>query len=160
MSVTALLIQDATLNDVPDIVELDLQHSGEKKLDYWQRIVTEFSANGTEKIALVARDGDKRLRGFLFGEVRAWEFGSQRCGWIFSVAVDPGSARQGIASRILDVARERFAEFGVQLMRTMVRRDDLPMASFFRSHGFVAGPYAEMEKTIRTKHKTSKEEGL
>ncbi len=160
MNVTALLIQDATLNDVPDIVDLDLQHSGEEKLDYWQRIVTEFSANGTEKIALVARDADNRLKGFLFGEVRAWEFGSQRCGWIFSVAVDPGSARQGIASRILDVARERFAEFGVQLMRTMVRRDDLPMASFFRSHGFVAGPYAEMEKTIKTQHKTSKEEGL
>ncbi len=145
-------ITDVTINDVEEIVQLDVKHSGEAKADYWKKIVADFSHDTEGRIALLARDGSGNLAGFLFGEVRAWEFGSARCGWIFSVAVDPTISRRGVAGEILRVARQRFRDLGVDLMRTMVRRDDVPMAAFFRSSGFVAGPYAEMECTLQPKH--------
>ncbi len=143
---SAFTIRDAEIGDVEAIADLDVKHGGERKPEYWQQIVSSFSSNGAEKIALLAvADDDATLLGFLFGEIRAWEFGSERCAWIFSVAVDPRATRNGIAGQILAEARQRFRNFDVELMRTMVRRDDVPMASFFRSNGFVAGPYAEME---------------
>lgn len=151
MNDLCISITNVTMNDVEEIVQLDVKHSGEAKADYWKKIVADFSQDTEGRIALLARDDAGDLAGFLFGEVRAWEFGSARCGWIFSVAVDPAISRQGVAGEILEVARQRFLDLGVDLMRTMVRRDDVPMAAFFRSSGFVAGPYAEMECRLTAK---------
>ena len=35
-------------------------------------------------------------------------------------------------------------------MRTMVRRDDVPLLALFRSMGFAAGPFSEMERAVPT----------
>ena len=91
---------------------------------------------------------DGAIVGHLFGEVRAWEFGSEPCGWIFAVAVQPEMARRGYAADLCRHAMAKFHEMQVFVVRTMVRRNDVPVLSFFRSMGFVAGPFAEMEKTI------------
>ena len=89
-----------------------------------------------------------RVEGFLFGEVRAWEFGSERCGWIFSVAVSPASERGGVATRLCEEAIRQFGAMGVSLVRTMVRRNEVPVLALFRSMGFVAGPFSEMERAV------------
>ena len=85
------------------------------------------------------------LAGFLLAEVRAVEFGSEPCGWVFAVGVDEGAERRGIASALLGAAQRRFAGAGVRQIRTMVRRRDVPLLSFFRASGFVGGPYVQLE---------------
>ena len=82
----------------------------------------------------------------LVGDVRAWEFGSETAGWIFAIAVDPRAERHGVGHQLVTEAGRRFAALGVKTVRTMVRRDDVPVLRFFRSARFTGGPYLELER--------------
>jgi hypothetical protein len=39
----------------------------------------------------------------------------------------------------------KFKTLGIHTVRTMVRKDDVNVLSFFRASGFRAGPFVEME---------------
>ena len=135
------------LDDMDDVRRIDAAHSAaDEKVDYWRRISDEFLSEpgGRERIALAAED-EGVLTGFLFGEVRAFEFGSEVCGWVFAVGVDPARSRTGIASARLHEASRLFRAAGVTCVRTMVRRNDVPVLSFFRSNGSVGGSFAQLE---------------
>ena len=86
--------------------------------------------------------------GYLLGEVRALEFGSEPCGWVFAVGVESGHLRTGVASRLLAEASRRFKVAGISRVRTMVRRNDVPMLAFFRSAGFVGGSFVQLETDL------------
>ena len=92
--------------------------------------------------------GDDGLEGYLFGEVRAFEFGSDECGWIFALGVGPETTRKGRASALLEEAQRRFRALGVRSLRTMVTRTDVPLLALFRRHGFVGGPFVQLELDI------------
>jgi ribosomal protein S18 acetylase RimI-like enzyme len=96
-------------------------------------------------IALAGVDEAGRVVGYLLADVRRWEFGSEPAGWIFALGVDQAVARHGLGRMLLDAAVARFAAAGVHTVRTMVRRDDVPVLRFFRSGHFTAGPYQELE---------------
>jgi ribosomal protein S18 acetylase RimI-like enzyme len=53
--------------------------------------------------------------------------------------------RGGIASSLLAEACREFARDGITRVRTMVRRNDIPVLSFFRSNGFVGGSFVQLE---------------
>jgi ribosomal protein S18 acetylase RimI-like enzyme len=89
------------------------------------------------------------LVGYLFAEVRAVEFGADPAGWVFAVGVDPAYQRQGYARALLSEARQRFQRLGVRFVRTMVKRDDVSILSFFRSAGFVGGPFVQLEVDLK-----------
>jgi ribosomal protein S18 acetylase RimI-like enzyme len=152
MSSDLLCVRDVQADDLDSIVDLDASRSGKAKRSYWSNILSAWlrESNGTEEhVALVATNGQGVLHGVLFGEVRAWEFGSERCGWIFSLSVHPEAERCGVATQLMDEAVQRFDAMGIELVRTMVRRNDVPMLSFFRSQGFAGGPFSELERPVR-----------
>lgn len=132
--------------DLPEIVRIHALHAGAVKRAYWRGMLERFlePPGGAPRIGLAA-DAFKGLAGYLLGEVRAFEFGSEACGWIFAVGVDPRSARHGVASRLLGEAAARFRDHGVARIRTMVRRNDIPMLAFFRGNGFRGGPFVQLE---------------
>jgi ribosomal protein S18 acetylase RimI-like enzyme len=140
--------------DLEDVVRIDALHTGSRKPAYWDRVFRDaFDGRGPEgvRVAIGAEAGDaagRRLAGYLLGDVRAFEFGSDACGWVFAVGVDPAFARQGVASALLDEAGRRFRAGGILRVRTMVRRNDVPVLSFFRSNGFVAGPFTQLERDV------------
>lgn len=132
--------------DLRAITRIDAAHTGGSKPAYWRDVLARFRSRGARNHGLglaAVVDGD--LRGFLFGEVRAVEFGSEACGWVFAIGVDPGWQRQGLATALLEGARVHFAGAGVDRIRTMVRRNDVPVQSFFRAAGFVGGPFVQLE---------------
>ena len=134
--------------DFKAVVRIDAVHTGESKPAYWTRVFRDFvgprAARG--RVGLAAElDGD--VVGFLFGDIRAFEFGSEPCGWILEVGVDPGVTRAGIASALLDEACRRLRAAGVSTIRTMVRRNNVPVLTFFRTNGFSGGPYVQLELT-------------
>jgi ribosomal protein S18 acetylase RimI-like enzyme len=132
--------------DVAAVVRLDARLTGRRKPAYWKTVFREFVTTGrsSSRVGLAARDGE-RLCGYLMGEVRAFEFGSAPCGWIFAVGVDPGEAHHGIGSALVSEAGRRFARGGVATVRTMVARNDVSMLAFFRSNGFVGGSFTQLE---------------
>ncbi|HUF47716.1 MAG TPA: GNAT family N-acetyltransferase [Vicinamibacterales bacterium] len=141
-------IRPMARRDLAEVVRLDAVHTGAAEPDYWRRVVADFVGRRTDRprVGLVA-ECDGMLAGFVLADVRAFEFGSEPCGWILEIGVDPRFARQGLASRLLAETGRRLREAGVTTIRTMVRRSDVPLLTFFRTNGFAAGPYVQLEWT-------------
>ncbi len=144
----AVSIRPLQRRDLDAVVRLDALHTGESKPSYWTQVFRDFLGPATDRarVGLVAeRDG--ALAGFVLADVRAFEFGSEPCGWILEIGVDPGLARQGVASDLLADVCRRLRQGGVATIRTMVRRNNVPMLTFFRTNGFSGGPYVQLEQT-------------
>ena len=149
--VTSVRLRRLEPADLARVVELDARHRGTAVPDYWRRVRASYLVRDRERLRLALgaeKDGD--LVGFLFGEERAFEFGSEPCGWIFAVAVDPDLQRGGIASVLVAEACRRFRKAGLTTVRTMIRRQDVPVLSFFRAHGFAAGEFTQLEIKLPT----------
>lgn len=148
---TAARIRPAARDDVPAVAALDERNTGLAKPDYWADRFARYGAR-EGRFFLVADDGeggpDGRVVGFILGEVRAWEFGSPPCGWIFALGVDPGCRLQGIGTRLFEAISDRFREVGVDTLRTMLAVDDHLNLSFFRSLGLRGGPFIQLEKRL------------
>jgi len=137
-------MRDLRAADLAEVVRIDALRTGRRKRAYWRRVLA-----GSPGWVGIAEAGEgRRLAGYLIGEVRAFEFGSEPCGWIFAVAVDPACAREGVATALLDEAVRRFRAGGVERIRTMVRRTDVPFLSFFRARGFTGGPFVQLERGL------------
>lgn len=137
---------------MPEVIALDARLTKLAKPDYWNNVFRRYAnQTGQERFFHVAeRTGGegRRLVGFIMGEIRAWEFGSAPCGWVFALSVDPKARLGGIGSAMLDAIAADFRAAGVRTMRTMVaRRARLPLL-FFRSEGMTAGPYIQLEKDL------------
>ena len=144
--VAAARIRPLAKRDLASVVRIDAIHTGAEQRAYWTRLFRELLAPGPgrQPVALAAEvDGD--VAGFLLADVRAFEFGSEPCGWILEVGVDPNEARRGIASSLLAEAVRRLHAAGVSTVRTMVRRNNVPVLTFFRTNGFAGGPYVQLE---------------
>ncbi len=133
-------------DDIDAIVRLDAVHSGEAKPDYWrQRLAPFIRKNGRRMQLGFVAETTGRVLGYILAEARAWEFGSPLCGWILAIGVDPEVGRRGIGLALCREVCRRFKEQGIRTVRTMVRKDDVQLLSFFRASGFRAGPFVEME---------------
>jgi len=148
---TALRIREIADGDLSEVVRIDGLRTGFPKPGYWRRVFADFrrAGDGQARVGLAAGAAEPgRIDGYLLGEVRAFEFGSEPCGWIFAVAVDPSRGREGVATALLEEACRRFRAAGVGRIRTMVRRTDVPFLSFFRARGFVGGPFVQLERGL------------
>ena len=144
----SITIRAAAAGDLEAVVTLDRLATGVAKPGYWRDVVDRYiTARRANRVFLVAEAGGDVV-GFVVGEVRAWEFGSPPCGWVFAVNVSPGLRERKIGSRLLDEICARFKVIGVDTVRTMISRRDTLNLSFFRSLGLTAGPFIELEKPL------------
>jgi ribosomal protein S18 acetylase RimI-like enzyme len=149
----ALRIRRVRAADIPMVSALDRRVTGVAKSPYWRDIYARYGRRRLhERFFLVAepavRGPDKPVLGFIIGEVRAWEFGSAPCGWIFALSVEQGARLRGVGEALLEAISAEFAKSGVTKIRTMVARSDrLPML-FFRGAGMAAGPYIQLEMDL------------
>ena len=141
-------IRNALPSDLDAIIALDEVGPKEEKPAYWRNIFDHYVKGGKkDRIFLVAETGDEVV-GFISGEVRAWEFGSPPCGWVFAMAVSRKTREMGIGQRMFEEICRRLKQVGVTTVRTMVNRDHKLTLSFFRSQGLRTGRYIELEKEI------------
>jgi len=145
-----LRIRRLSSSDLSAVTRIDAHHTGQRKRSYWRGVLSEFLGrrrDGRARVGLAAQAG-RRVVGYLLGEVRAFEFGSEPCGWIFAVGVDPSVLRGGVGAALLREACRAFHRAGVARVRTMVRRSDVPVLAFFRSSGFAGGAYVQLELDV------------
>jgi ribosomal protein S18 acetylase RimI-like enzyme len=128
------------------IIKIDAIHSGKAKPEYWEERLKPFFGSSKKQVTLgyVAVTAGKVI-GYILAEARAWEFGSPECGWIFAIGVDPKAARQGVGLALCREVCLKFRSHDIRTVRTMVRKDDVDVLSFFRASGFHAGPFVELE---------------
>jgi GNAT superfamily N-acetyltransferase len=139
--------------DIPQVIGLDTRVTRLAKAEYWNDIFRRYGKQRLhERFFLVAESrtkrADPRVLGFIIGEIRAWEFGSTPCGWVFALSVEPEMRLHSIGSALLEAISLRFKKAGVSKMRTMVARDVVLPMLFFRSEGMMAGPYLQLEKNL------------
>ena len=147
-----ILIRPVRGSDLAAIVAVDAAITGVAKRTYWKRLIERTSRprdpDGCFLVAETPADRGATLVGFIEGEIRAWEFGSAPCGWVYVLGVRPESRLHGLGQRLLDALAQEFKRAGVTRMRTMVLRDDRLVMQFFRAAGMMAGPYLELEKEL------------
>lgn len=143
-----ILIRNGVPTDLDAVIEIDDVGPKEEKPAYWRGIFAHYgSGEKKDRIFLVAEAGGE-IVGFIAGEVRAWEFGSAPCGWVFAMAVSPRMRGVGIAKRMFEEICRRLKGAGVTTVRTMVDRNNKVTLSFFRSQGLRSGRYIELEREI------------
>jgi GNAT superfamily N-acetyltransferase len=143
-------VRRVRVGDIPHVIALDQRVTGLAKPRYWQDVFERYGKRRLqERQFLIAEpDAGMPILGFIIGEVRAWEFGSAPCGWIFALSVEPKARLQGIGEGLFEAISNEFLKAGVHKMRTMVARDNRLHLMFFRSEGMMAGPYIQLEKEL------------
>ena len=150
---TVVLVRRVKVTDIPQVIALDARVTRLPKAEYWSEVFRRYGKRRWhERFFLVAENRKNLLGtsvvGFIIGEIRAWEFGSSPCGWVFALSVAPEARLHGIGSALLDKISVEFKKAGVDKIRTMVARDGRLPLSFFRSKGMMAGPYIQLEKDL------------
>ena len=149
----AVRVRRVRAADVARVIDLDAHVTKLAKADYWTDIYRRYGRQRlNERFFLVAEDRAQRtgsgVLGFIIGEIRAWEFGSTPCGWVFALSVEPKVRLAGVGSALFAAISAEFRKAGVSKMRTMVARDSMLPLQFFRSEGMMAGPYLQLEKDL------------
>jgi ribosomal protein S18 acetylase RimI-like enzyme len=145
MSAAAVHIRKMTPADVRAILAIDEKIVGEHRSASWQQRIDRYLEIYYPPVCQVAEVGG-RVVGFILGDVRGWEYGLRAGGWIDIMGVDPEYQKQGIGRMLVTAFVEQCHQEGIKAVHVMVRAEDNPMQSFFRSVGFQRGRLMEMEK--------------
>ena len=143
-----LTIRNAWPTDLDAIISLDQVTTKEAKPEYWRNILSHYLTGDSKNRLILIAQIDAKVIGFIVGEVRAWEYGSPPCGWVFALAVSPEARKMGIGTSLYLEIATRWEQAGVATLRTMADRDDKPTLSFFRSMGLRTGSFIELEMQL------------
>lgn len=135
-------------DDLEAVIRLDEAITGAAKPAYWAKLFAEFEAASDPTLSFLVAEMSGRVVGFIAGEVRAVEFGSDACGWVFGLDVEPGLRVKSVGTKLFDTLCDRFRAAGVSKVRTMLTRDNDLVLAFFRSLGMMAGPFIQLEKDL------------
>ena len=141
----AVRVRNVQAGDLEDVAAIDLEITRLPKPGYWDEIYHRYGTGRRQQRFFLVAEATGRIEGFVIGEVRDWEFGSPRCGWVFAISVRPKARLAGVASRLLEAICDGFRQIGVTKVRTMLARDNQLILSFFRSQGLMAAPFIPLE---------------
>jgi GNAT superfamily N-acetyltransferase len=92
---------------------------------------------------------DGRLVGFIFGEIKLWEFGrGERTGWIKVLGVDQEFQGMGVGQKLGENLLSHFRKLAVKRVRTLVDWYEGDLISYFKSLGFNMLNMLPLEKEI------------
>ena len=130
-----ILIRNALPSDLDAVIALDDSGPLMEKEVYWREVFEHYLGCDKNDRHFLVTEIDGEVAGFIIGEVRAWEFGSPPCGWVFALSVSPRRRQMGIAQRMFEEICRCLKRVGVSTVRTMVDRGNKLTLSFFRSQG-------------------------
>jgi GNAT superfamily N-acetyltransferase len=92
---------------------------------------------------------DGKLAGFIFGEIKFWEFGrGERTGWIKVLGVDQEFQGMGVGHKLGETLLDHFRKKNVKKVRTLVDWYEGDLISYFKSMGFNMLNMLPLEKEI------------
>jgi ribosomal protein S18 acetylase RimI-like enzyme len=92
---------------------------------------------------------DGKLVGFIFGEIKIWEFGrGETTGWIKVLGVDREYQGMGIGHKLGETLLNHFQKKNVKKVRTLVDWYEGDLISYFKSLGFKMLSMLPLEKEL------------
>ena len=141
-------IRPANGADLPAVIALDAEMTGVEKGTFWTDTFARTSGRAGRHFLVAEEPKGGLVHGYIVGEVRAYEFGSEPCGWVVAIGVDPRFRVRRMGERLFEAMCDRLRADGVATVRTMVAREDRLDMAFFRAQGMMAGPFIELEKPL------------
>lgn len=130
--------------DIPDILAIDAQITGQSRSDLYMERVKYYLRN---PLACWGAEANGKVVGFMLSDIRGWEFGLSESGWIEILGVAPEYQRKGIGSAMLTALLDHLKERGVKTVRAIARWYD-PILSFLRAEGFEHGELLSVQKDL------------
>ncbi|NIO16057.1 MAG: GNAT family N-acetyltransferase [Deltaproteobacteria bacterium] len=139
-------VRKMTVNDVAAVLSIDEKITGEPHEAQWEsRILDHITSN---PLGCLVAEVDGQVAGFIISDIRGWEFGIPKCGWIEIVGVDPDMRMRGVARALIDGLADFFKMNGVSDVKTMIDWNDGGLVSFFRALGFGRSEFIVLEKEL------------
>jgi len=92
---------------------------------------------------------DAKMVGFIFGEIKIWEFGrGEKTGWIKVLGVDHEYQGMGVGHKLGETLLSHFQKKNVKKVRTLVEWYEGDLISYFKSLGFNMLSMLPLEKEI------------
>ena len=132
--------------DVPEIVGIQESILQKKVSKKWIQMV-EGHLKKQEALGFVASK-DKRVVGFIIGEIKGEGFGLEQSGWIEVVGVHPSQMGIGIGRILAEKLFDFFKKEGIRDIYTTVLWDAGDMLSFFKAIGFDRSPFINLKKHL------------
>jgi len=143
MSVT---VRRMRTQDAEAVLRINEKITGTPHEAQWEsKIIDHLSGNPLG--CLVAEAGGKVV-GFIFGDIRGWEFAIPKSGWIEIVGVDPEYQGKGVARALIGKLHVYFRNHNVERVMTMVNWNDGGLVSFFRTLGFERSEFIILDKEV------------
>jgi ribosomal protein S18 acetylase RimI-like enzyme len=130
--------------DAEAILQIDEKITGKPYEAQWQsRIIDNLSRN---PLGCLVAEHEGKIAGFVFGDIRGWEFGIPKSGWIEIVGVDPGYQGKGVARALIEKLHVYFRDQNVEKVMAMVNWNEGGLVGFFRALGFERSNFIILEK--------------
>jgi ribosomal protein S18 acetylase RimI-like enzyme len=149
----AITIRFLGMDDLDDILRIQAnivreQASDKEKLTSLKDTTVYHLQHG-DPLMILGAEIDKKLVGFVIGEVRRWEFGrSEMIGWILILGVDPDYHGMGVGRKLGSTLVDHFRKKNVRKIQTLVEWHDGELISYFKSLGFSLLQMLPLEKEI------------
>ena len=137
-------IRRMTDADLPGMRRIDQLIVGEGRALSWPlRAETQWAVYHPA-LSFIAEVED-RIVGFLLGDIRGVEYGTDINGWIDMIGIIPYHQRQGIGRKLVESFCEECERNGVK-PNVVIRNDDERLTKFWTSVGFHKGKLISFER--------------
>ncbi len=139
-----LTVRRMTVQDAPAVLRINEKITGKPFEAQWESKIVDLVS--TNPLGCLVAEADARVVGFIFGDIRGWEFAIPKAGWIEIVGVDPAMQGKGVARALIEKLHVYFRNHNVERVMTMVNWNDGGLVGFFRSFGFERSDFIVLEK--------------
>jgi len=150
----AVAIRFLGMDDLDDVLRIQAKIVGEQASDNAEKLASlkdtsVYHLQHGDPLMILGAEIDKKLVGFVIGDVRRWEFGrSEMTGWILILGVDPEYHGMGVGRKLGSTLMEHFRKKNVRKVQTLVEWHDGELISYFKSLGFSLLQMLPLEKQL------------
>ena len=134
--------------DADAVLRIDEKITGTPHEAQWEsRIIDQLTRN---PLGCLVAEMKGKVVGFIFGEIRGWEFAIPKTGWIEIVGVDPEYQGKGVARALIEKLHIYFRNHNIDRVMTMVNWNDAGLVSFFCALGFERSAFIILDKKVES----------
>lgn len=143
------------MDDLEDILRIEEKIERELDLKTTERMehlkkTAIYHLQQDDPLLNLGAEIDGKLVGFVFAEIRLWEFGrGEKTGWIKVLGVDPEYQGRGIGRKLGETLLGHFKRKNINKVRTLVDWYEGDLISYFKSLGFNILNMIPLEKELK-----------
>ena len=143
-----VLVRSLRQEDAPRLVRMDQAITGRNRSAWYEGKLKRALEESDLRISLGA-EVDGCLVGAVLGSLHYGEFGlPEPIAVLDTILVDPGHARHGVGTALLDQFVKNLCALGIERLRTEVAWDEHGLNRFLGRRGFVPAPRLILERPL------------